>query len=214
MKTTKTVMMAFLLLGISAGAFAQAQFAVGIKAGPNFSKINTEASAGENYDNRTGFNAGAFFLIRGERIGFQPEVMFSQQGSKFKVNTGDPSLEANFSYVNIPLIVKLYTVAGINLQVGPQIGFLTSAEKEDYASGQSGPITTEDIKSDLKKTDFSLALGVGWDLPLGFSIDGRYNWGLSDINNTNSGASSSTIKNQVWQISVGYKLFKSGEVGK
>ncbi|MDH4296510.1 MAG: PorT family protein, partial [Cyclobacteriaceae bacterium] len=56
-------------------------------------------------------------------------------------------------------------------------------------------------------TDFSLALGVGWDLPFGLSIDGRYNWGLSDIN---SGADVSSVKNQVWQFSVGYKLFKFG----
>ena len=211
MKKTKLIMIAAILVGATSGVFAQAQFAVGIKGGPNFAKIDTDASAGQNYNNRTGWNAGAFVLIRGERIGFQPEILFSQQGSKFKYNTGSPSLKQNFSYVNIPLIVKLYTVAGINLQVGPQFGFLTSAEREDFASGTSGPITKEDVKDDFKKTDFSLALGVGWDLPLGFSIDGRYNWGLSDINDGSSGASSATIKNQVWQVSVGYKLFRSGD---
>lgn len=210
MKKTKLALIAIVFLGAASGAFAQTQFAVGIKGGPNFANIDTKATAGENYDNRTGWNAGAFMLIRGERIGFQPEVLFSQQGSKFKYSTASPSLKQNFSYVNIPLILKLYTVAGINLQVGPQIGLLTSAEREDFASGQSGPITKEDVKNDFKKTDFSLAIGVGWDLPLGFSIDGRYNWGLSDINDGASGASNATIKNQVWQFSVGYKLFNSG----
>jgi hypothetical protein len=208
----KTNLVIVMLLLTASGAFAQTQFAVGIKGGPNFANINTSESLGANYDNRTGWNAGAFVLIRGERIGFQPEVLFSQQGTKFHYNTNSPELKANFSYVNIPLIVKLYTVAGINLQVGPQIGLLTSAEREDFATGQSGPITKQDVKDDFKKTDFSLALGLGWDLPLGFSIDGRYNWGLSDINDGASGASNSTIKNQVWQVSVGYKLFKSGDV--
>jgi hypothetical protein len=69
----------------------------------------------------------------------------------------------------------------------------------------SGVISKNDVKDDLKKTDFSLALGVGWDLPFGLSIDGRYNWGLSDNNEINTGSS---VKNQVWQFSIGYKFFK------
>jgi hypothetical protein len=202
----KKILITLLFAGMSLYSFSQTEFAAGIKAGPNFANINTDASAGENYDARTGFHVGAFVLIKGKKVGFQPEVIFSQQGSKFKYSSSDPSLKANFSYVNIPLILKLYTVAGINLQVGPQIGLLTSAKREDFASGQSGPITETDIKDDLKKTDIGLALGVGWDLPFGLTIDGRYNWGLSDIN---SGASTSSVKNQVWQFSVGYKLFKN-----
>lgn len=202
----KKIIITLLFAGVSLCSFSQTQFAVGIKAGPNFANINTDASAGENYDSRTGWHVGAFALIRGDKLGFQPEVIFSQQGSKFKYNTSAPSLKQNFSYVNIPLIVKLYTIAGLNLQVGPQIGLLTSAEREDFVTGQSGPIEKQDIKDDLKKTDISLALGVGWDLPFGLSVDGRYNLGLSDIN---SGGGES-VKNQVWQFSVGYKLFKSG----
>jgi hypothetical protein len=195
-------------------SFSQAQFAIGIKAGPNFANIDTDASAAQNYENRTGWHAGAFLLVKGEKFGFQPEIIFSQQGSKFKYSTSSPSLKQNFSYVNIPLIFKLYTIGGINLQVGPQIGLLTSAEREDFAVGQmGGAITKEDIKNDLKKTDISLALGVGVDLPFGLTVDGRYNWGLTDNDDgaiTNSGAPIGQIKNQVWQLSVGYKLFRSG----
>lgn len=209
----KKIIVTLFLATASLYSFGQMQFSLGLKAGPNFANINTDASAGENYESRTGWHAGAFMLFRGEKIGFQPEVIFSQQGSKFKYNTSSPALKQNFSYVNIPLILKLYTVAGINLQVGPQIGILTSAEREDFAAGQSGPVTTQDVKDDLKKTDISLALGVGWDLPFGLSLDGRYNWGLTDNDDnfvTNSGAPIGQIKNQVWQISVGYKLFRSG----
>lgn len=208
----KKILITLFFTGASLYSFSQTEFALGIKAGPNFAKIDTDASAGEIYDNRTGWHAGAFMLIKGEKFGFQPEVIFSQQGSKFKYSTSSPSLKQNFSYLNIPLIFKLYTIAGINLQVGPQIGILTSAEREDFAAGQGGVITERDIKNDLKKTDVSLALGVGWDLPFGITLDGRYNWGLTDNDDkylTNSGASVGQVKNQVWQISVGYKLFKN-----
>lgn len=209
----KKIIITLLFASASLYSFSQSQFAVGVKAGPNFANINTDAGAIQNYESRTGWHAGAFLLIRGEKIGFQPEIIFSQQGSKFKYNTNQPSLKQNFSYVNIPLIFKLYTIGGINLQVGPQIGLLTSAEREDFAVGQtSGPVTKQDIKDDLNKTDISLALGVGVDLPFGLTIDGRYNWGLSDNDDgaeNNLGAPIGQIKNQIWQISVGYKLFRS-----
>ena len=196
----KKIAVTLFFVATSAYTFAQ-EFAIGIKGGPNFANIDTQASAGENYDNRTGFHLGAFAQFRGERVGFQPEILFSQQGSTVKYS-GQPDIKSNFSYLNIPLILKLYTIAGINLQVGPQIGLLTSADYND-----------QDIKDELKSTDFSLALGVGWDLPFGLTLDGRYNWGLSDINDSvgqGSGAPMETVKNQVWQISVGYKIFKGG----
>ena len=194
----KKIVVTLFFIAASAYTFAQ-EFAIGIKGGPNFANIDTEVSLADNYDSRTGFHLGAFVLFRGERVGFQPEILFSQQGTTLKYS-GSPDIKSNFSYVNIPLVVKLYTIAGINLQVGPQIGFLTTAEVDD-----------ENAKDELKKTDFSLALGVGWDLPFGLTVDGRYNWGLSDINDfEGSGAPVGTIKNQVWQISVGYKIFKGG----
>jgi hypothetical protein len=196
----KKIVVSLLFIVASTYAFSQ-EFAVGIKGGPNFANINTGASLADNYDSRTGFHLGAFALFRGERVGIQPELLFSQQGSTLKYS-GSPDVKTNFSYMNIPVVLKLYTIAGINLQVGPQFGFLTSADYND-----------ESVKDELKKTDFSLALGAGWDLPFGLTIDGRYNWGLSDINDSvgqGSGASVGAIKNQVWQISVGYKLFKGG----
>lgn len=190
---------------ISATAFSQAQFSIGIKAGPNFAKIDTESSFGDNYRNRAGFHGGAFALLKVGKIGVQPEVIFSQQGSKVKINSQD--LKSSFNYINIPIIVKLYTIAGINIQVGPQFGFISSAETDtidEFGNVKSG----QDIKDELKTSDFSAALGVGWDLPFGLSIDGRYNLGLSDISKN---AAAESIKNQVWQISVGYKLFKFGK---
>jgi hypothetical protein len=94
--------------------------------------------------------------------------------------------------------VKLYTIAGINLQVGPQFGFLSRAEFDD-----------KDIKSSVKNSDVRLALGAGWDLPFGLKIDARYNLGLTKIDD--DPARFSNVKNQVFQVSVGYTLFKLGK---
>ncbi len=185
-------------------AYAQAEFAIGIKAGPNFASINRESTVGENYKSRTGFHAGAFALIKLTKIGIQPELIFSQQGSKVEFNNQD--LESNYSYLNIPIMIKLYLVAGLNLQVGPQFGFVTSAKEERF--DLLGNKTEADIKDELKGSDISAGLGAGWDLPFGLTIDARYNLGLSKINDS---AGSSEAKNQVFQLSLGYKLIKLGK---
>lgn len=200
-----SIILTIVLAMLSMGAMAQ-QVAIGIKAGPNFARFDANSTVATNYSNRTGWHAGAFVLLRGERFGFQPELIFSQQGSKFSYDVNNPSVNSNFSYVNIPLIFKLYTIAGLNLQVGPQIGFLTKAEFEQ-------PNNTEDVKNQLKSTDVSLGLGVGWDLPFGLSIDARYNLGLNDNGDgltTPSGAPMTDVKNQVIQVSAGFKLFRHG----
>lgn len=189
---------------LSSAAFSQAQFSIGVKAGPNFARLDAENSVLTNYKSRAGFHGGAFALLKFAKFGIQPEVLFSQQGSKFTFNSQD--LESNYSYVNIPVIVKLYAVGGLNIQFGPQFGFLASAQ-EDKVDALGRVRTSEDVENEIKKTDFGAALGIGWDLPFGLSIDGRYNLGLSDINE----ASGNERKNQVWQVSLGYKLFKFGK---
>jgi hypothetical protein len=203
-KTIQLLCVTFLFL-TAQHAYSQVGLAIGIKGGPNFANISTDASASTNYKNRTGFHAGAFFLIKAAKFGIQPEVIFSQQGSTVKVNT--QKFDANYSYLNIPIIVKLYLAAGLNLQAGPQFGFVTSAKNKTTFNGVT---TTQDVKDQINKSDMSLGLGLGWDLPFGLTIDGRYNLGLSKINKSSS-STSSNAKNQVIQLSLGYKLFKFGE---
>ena len=184
-------------------AHGQAQFAIGIKGGPNFSKLDVISSVGDSYKSRTGFHGGAFALIKLTKIGIQPELLFSRQGSNFQFNSGDG--EANFDYINIPIILKLYTVAGINLQAGPQLGFLSGGEVKSTVQGIT---TIQNAKDYYKGSDFSLALGVGWDLPFGLTLDARYNLGLSKIN---AGTNNVETKNQVFQISAGFKIIKLGK---
>lgn len=188
-------------VGFSSASFAQAQFALGIKGGVNIAKFDISQGT-SNIDNRTGFHGGAFALFKFAKFGIQPELIFSKQGSSFKANTSD--FEANFDYINIPVILKLYLVAGLNLQAGPQFGFLTTSEIKETVSGIT---TTTDVKDQLsKKSDTSIALGAGWDLPFGLTIDARYNFGLSEMN-----LNGSDLKNKVIQLSLGYKFIKAGK---
>jgi hypothetical protein len=197
----KVIVLMFSMVMVIMVSHAQ-ELAIGLKGGLNFANVDTK-SAGETYKNRTGYNFGAFALFKFSKIGLQPEILFSKQGSTVHVNTQD--FKSDFSYVNVPILLKLYTIAGINIQVGPQFGFLTAASQQ--VLNTQNQTVTQNIKSDIKGSDISAAFGLGWDLLFGLSIDARYNLGLTKIN---SQASSDATKNQVFQVSVGYKIFKLG----
>lgn len=188
--------------GVAYEAQAQAQAAIGFKGGLNFANVEIE---NVSTDSRTGFHGGAFMLFKFSKIGIQPELIFSKQGSSFRFNSQD--LESNYDYINIPIILKLYTVAGINIQVGPQFGFVAKAE-QDVPDPFTGVVTRQDVKDQIKGSDISAAIGLGWDLPFGLTLDARYNLGLSKINDSSGSPES---KNQVIQVAVGYKFFKIGK---
>lgn len=207
MRKIKNLFVTLVAVCAMAPAFGQAEVAIGLKGGLNFANVDAK-SATAAYNSRTGYHAGAFFLFKFTKIGIQPEVIFSQQGTTVKVNS--QNFDSNFSYLNIPIILKLYLAGGLNLQAGPQFGFLTKATGINGYDIVTGKYTSGDIKDNFKSSDLSMALGVGWDLPFGLNIDGRYNFGLSDINNSSKSGTSDAVKNQVFQLSVGYKLFKLG----
>lgn len=203
----KISLASLLVLATIATAFSQAQFSLGLKGGLNLSKINFD-NAASNLDNRTGFHGGAFALIKITKIGIQPEILFSKQGSTFEFD--NTNYEANFDYINVPIIFKLYLVAGLNIQLGPQFGFLSTQELINTANGVKDPQDAKDLFD--KKSDLAIAFGAGWDLPFKLTLDARYNVGLSDIEMQPQGSANPvTFKNQVVQISLGYKFIKLGK---
>ncbi len=199
-------------------AFGQAEIAFGVKGGLNFATLNGVSSPSAAYSNSTGFHAGGYFLFKFTKIGIQPEIIFSKQGHDFSYSGSNYTSAIN--YINIPIMLKLYIAAGLNLQAGPQFGFLASSKGDVYNSATSGISTGQDLKNFVKSTDFSVGLGVGWDLPFGLNFTARYNMGLSDINKLSGGSvpsglvssmGTSEAKNQVFQLSAGFRLFKFGK---
>jgi hypothetical protein len=51
-------------------------------------------------------------------------------------------------------------------------------------------------------------LGLGWDLPVGLKLDARYNMGLTD---NSDDPAYDTIKSQVFQLSLGFRIFHLGK---
>ena len=116
--------------------------------------------------------------------------------------TGD--VKFNLSYINIPVMFKYYVAKKINVEAGPQIGFLTSAKTVTKVDGISRT-DEQDVKDYFESVDFGLNLGAGYDFTNKFSAGIRYSLGLSNIAKTESG-DDSKLMNSVFSFSLGYKF--------
>jgi hypothetical protein len=189
----KRIALTLFIFSISFASWAQDEskggggIGIGIKGGLNFAGVTDPQ--GFEFDNRTGILVGAYVPIMFNKgFGIQPEIIFSSQGAKFESDV------SKYNYVNIPLLLQWRFLKIIKLQVGPQIGFLTSAE-----------VDGNDVAEFLKDTDLSLAFGAEVLLPLGLMAGARYNLGLTDIND-GFPTIDDNIQNRVLQLYVGFKL--------
>jgi hypothetical protein len=186
-----------------AGA-AEAQVAFGLKGGLNLTNINTD-DAEATYNSRTGYHAGLFLRGKFGKVGIQPEVLFFTQRNTIDHFQYAPGVytdvKQNLTYLSVPIMVKFYPVLGLNLQVGPQFGFLLDGERK-YNSNVLG-VTKEDIKDYYKSSDVAVSLGLGYDFNFGLGLDFRYNIGVQDINNASNGEQA---KSQVFLVSLGWNF--------
>jgi hypothetical protein len=189
------LMLALAITFCTTGLMAQG-ISGGFKAGLNFANQKFESDGFDfNPDGRIAFHAGFFATINMGTIGLQPELLYNSVGSKADLGSlGE--VVTKIDYLTVPVMVRFNFAKICNLHAGPTFGFLLSAKQE--FDGDS-----EDIKEDLKGMDLGLGLGFGLDLPMGLTAGIRYNLGLgnaSDVDDVD-------IKNNVVQLSVGYKLF-------
>lgn len=174
MKNLLFVSLTFLFLS---GTVQSQHVNFGIKGG-----LNAYTVAGDNtpgYNPKLGFHAGMLGHIHiNPHFAIQPELVFSAQGTTFKANGLDNKLKLN--YLNIPLNFQYMFDNGFRLQVGPQLGILTSAKLK------TGDINS-DTKPNFKVADIGITVGFSYVKPsTGLGIDIRYNHGLSNINANNS----------------------------
>ena len=182
----KRISLLGILLFVMGGAIAQTPHVeFGLKAGLNLSKFNQP-----NMDNIAGFNAGAFAHVHLSRhFALQPEVVYSQQGSKLANNETQ-----RVNYVNIPVLGQYMFGGGLRLQTGPQIGLRTNAtiKNGNHESANDNAYTGADV---------AWSFGAGFLSPVGLGVDARYNLGITDITK-----SSSDIKNRVFQVGLFYQF--------
>jgi len=179
----------------------------GVKGGVNFATLSGDI---EDVNSRTSFHLGAVAEISiSEKFSVQPELLYSSQGAKseyietFEGETFSAKEEIKVDYISIPIMAKYYVGNGFSIEAGPQVSFLTSSKFEyDYSFGGISESGSEDYKDFTKGIDFGLGFGAGYKMDSGLNFSARYNLGLSNINDDPE--DDSNIKNNVFQLSVGY----------
>ncbi len=172
----------------------------GLKTGINISNQRIRGiGAPTRIQSLTGFHGGIYVIaLFSEHVGIQSEVLVSMQGAM--LDFSGTLYTDKFTYISIPVLLRYKVNRFLSFHAGPQLGILGSAKEESGGS-------TFDTKSDFNSTDLSLVFGGTVDLPLKLNVTARYCLGISDVDrNTDS-----TTKNNLFQLSLGYRLFGADE---
>ena len=181
----------------------------GLKAGLNIANLNFSGDVSPSTNPVPNFHIGAFVEISiDEKWAFQPELIYSMQGAKFDMlyvegtDTYNTKNTFKLNYLNIPLMFK-YNENKLFFEAGPQIGFLTSAKLKTEISGLGSG--EQDAKELFKSIDFGLGFGLGYNFTDKLAVNARYNLGLTNIAETESGENTEA-KNSVFSFSLAYKF--------
>lgn len=183
------------ILGLGSVASAQG----GVIIGLNSAEIEFTGTDIDP-DRRTGLAAGLFLnLPLGGTFSIQPEVLYSQKGTKFEEDAAEVTIEID--YLDIPVLARVASgPTGFALFVGPSFGFKVRARAKGEADGSEA---SEDIGEDVESFDVGFILGAGYQSPRVF-LDGRFQWGLSNLNKVE--ADVTEMKNRVFSILLGFRL--------
>mgnify|MGYP001618197789 CR=1 FL=1 len=136
---------------------SQAQrFRGSLVLGGNFSQITGDSMAGFN---KVGLLGGAMVIAPiSKKSSFETGILFSQKGSRSKVDTSSsgiprPFFKLTLNYIEIPLLYQYQYNDYIGLQIGPYVGLLNSAV---YNDGNQD----FDKTPNFYRFDYGLATGV------------------------------------------------------
>ena len=207
MKKTLTTLTAIMLVG--AGHLYAQGFQWGIKAGGNLTTfLSSNTSTYNSYSATAGWNAGVFtnFWL-GDHFAIAPELLYTTAGAE--VNAGNSGNQASVSseklhlaYVNVPVFAKYKFTGGFYLETGPEINFNVS----------NGQWQNESVKGLTNSADFEWGLGLGYQSPIGFGIDLRYNQGLTRVDNvSNASWNDVNLRNSGFMLDVFWAFFNNNK---
>lgn len=176
------------------------ELSFGIKAGINYSNVYSESGDGYVADGKVGFAGGVFVSIPlNELIGVQPELLYSQKGFKTEGTFFDGQITS--SYLDLPIHLQIKPTENISILAGPQFSYLLSTK---YELNGFSAIDEEDLDDNNNKATVGISAGVDFEVQ-NFLISARGSWDLNKVNKDNS-TSDINYKNQLFQITLGYKF--------
>lgn len=211
-KFVKMMLLALVFMGLSvAPAAAQT---IGFKLGPTFSKLSVDdAEAGEEPETLTSFGGGGFIRFGFAGLALQAELLALTKGASTDIGDGTTEVdgELKFNYVEIPVTAMFSLGSGPYLFAGPAVAFETGCEisvESDEGSFETDCDAGEE-EFPRKKTEFSLHGGAGFQFPVGpgsVLLEGRYIYGLTNLNDSDVAGDDSETKHRTWTVMAGFAI--------
>jgi hypothetical protein len=101
-----------------------------------------------------------------EKSGISIAMLYSGHNQKYEGEAGNTSYESTVKmrYLDIPILFRITSPSGTYFEVGPQVGFLMSADEE----GDLGPDI--DVKDSFEGTNIAGVLGFGVDIDVSENV--------------------------------------------
>lgn len=198
----------------SAGPAHGQGLALGVEGGPTFADFSVSDGQAELGSN-TGFRvAGVIRYGFGGPLGIQTGVGLSQKGA----SASDQDVDYDLSYVEVPLLltatIPMPSPVSPRVYGGGQVGFESTCEISADTQALSGTFdcTAQELGEAAlatRSTSFGLVFGGGLDFdvsgPVAITVDGRYELGLSDINDV-ADPDPAEVRNRSFSASAGILL--------
>ena len=138
-----------------------------------------------------------------DKIGFQPEVLYSMQG--FKVaSLGNIGIH----YLSVPLLLTFPVTEGLALQVGPQISYMINSRV-----GISDLFSVS-YKGIFHNVDAGAVAGVEYQVSDNISLGGRYYLGMTNVNKDFSFGNNQNLSDYFQMRNTGIQAYVSFSFGK
>ena len=153
----------------------------GAKLGVNLSTMSNSMEFEPGFGIGAGFRIGAVANFHwGQRtanslpgtgwFGLQPELMYSYQSVK------SDGGNINMSYIQLPVMLKVYPLSALSVEVGPEFNYLISTSPEEMT------VDGATVKvGDCKGFNMGVGVGASYEFRMGLMVGARYSLGFTDM---------------------------------
>ena len=138
-----------------------------------------------------------------DKIGFQPELLYSMQGFKI-AGVGNVGIH----YLSLPLLITFPVTEGLDLQVGPQISYMMNSR---VGISDLFSISYNGI---FHNFDAGAVAGLEYKVSDNISLGGRYYLGMTDVNKDFSFGNNKNLSDYFQMRNTGIQAYISFSFGK
>ena len=175
----------------------------GVKAGMNVSSLSKDEGL-DDQKSKIGFNAGVFASIPvAESFTIQPEVLYSQYGSK--AESANYSYSTNLDFITVPVMLQYNFVPNFYVEAGPEFGLMVSAKNKIKNESNGASATSDNYKDGLNTFNFGVGIGAGYYFTDNIGVTARYVAGVTDYAKDRP-SNSDAVRNNTFQVGLAYKF--------